>query len=578
VRVQAEVSVDYSIITFFIDAGKPWNEPPIYLTHEGEITDEMGMRRSKIFRHVKNIKTICEERLEAVDHEGKRLIDLDQLPEPYPVCGTSAVRLVDGHTNSAEALKAAADYLYDGIWMEFCRDFGFNIDSIAGETDVVFANFRGLIMSTCGTDVTEHGKLVRAPEPKDLSETSNPGSMPFPRFDGGGEDKVEPNAVVKAYMPFMRRFSAEGDWRDWIACGIFDWRAIYIAPVGTQSEFAAFDESDFDLQLGIPASIPAGYIPAREVNVASQPADEPHLNGERRAPTTPKNDRPVPFRYLLLTKFEPHRVQVGRMVDRINSLGARRLIAFKDWTAVQDASTWIDHYRRQLDAAFEQRTWERERLHPADELVEIKRALRSISAGLSKLDAGAVGGLPYRTARSRYYAETFSEALKYLHVGNIETWWSYEESAKRGLEPVLKVTASVDERMDKLRTRLEAMKQDILLNLLVTQTEVVQDNTDGLKQLWTEIKSKVSTDDLRVARNTFSISSALSAFFIAGAVASCIGAAGWILGLIYSVYSLELSGTAMLAAGVATCTLILLHVEEMTEFLFDDNQERGYHD
>jgi hypothetical protein len=212
----------------------------------------------------------------------------------------------------------------------------------------------------------------------------------------------------------------------------------------------------------------------------------------------------------------------------------------------------------------------------AEKLDEIKRALRSISEGLSKLDAGTVGGLPYRTARSRYYAEAVGEALKYLRVGNIETWWSYEESAKRGLEPVLKVSASVDERMDKLRTRLEAMKQDILLSLLVTQTEVVQDNTDGLKRLWTEIKPKAPADDPGVLRNTFSTS---SAFFLAGVVAGCIGAAAWILGLIYSVYSFELSGIAMLTAGFAICTLVLLHREDMmTEFLFDENQERGNHD
>src|SRR5579871_3469739 len=259
VRVQAEASIDYSIITFFIDAGKPWNEPPIHVTSEGDVPGDIGERRQRIFRHVKNIKTISETRHEAQDGDGKRLIDLDRLPEPNPICGTTKVKLENGFTDCAEALKAAADYLYDDIWKEFCRDFGFNINSIAGETDVVFANFRGLIMSTCGTEVTEAGDLIKASEPKDLSATSHPGSMAFPRFDGNGENKTEPNAVVKAYMPFMRRFRSEGDWREWIACGIFDWRAIYITSIGAQSEFAAFDESDFDPKDKIPSVIPAGY-------------------------------------------------------------------------------------------------------------------------------------------------------------------------------------------------------------------------------------------------------------------------------------------------------------------------------
>lgn len=577
VRVQAEASIDYSIITFFIDAGKPWNEPPIYMTHEGDVPGDIGDRRQKIFGHVKNIKTISEERLEAVDHQGKRLIDLDRLPEPNPICGE--VKLEHGFTDCAAALKVAADYLYDDIWKEFCEDFGFNINSIAGETDVVFANFRGLVMSTCGTEVTEHGMLVRAPEPKDLSETSHPASMPFPRFDGGGADKVEPNAVVKAYMPFMRRFRSEGDWREWIACGIFDWRAIYVTAVGAQSEFAAFDESDFDRERRIPSVIPAGHIPERLVNKAGTSADEPARNGECKAPTTAMNDRPAPFRYLLLTKFEPDRKQIGRMVERINSLGARRLFALKDWSVIQNASVWINHYGRQLDGAFaewirrttmlqgemkariaelDEKFWsliqakidavgneEAEQIRrlyaddprqacptfrklarkhqqstrgPWDDLLEAVddreeeyraiegerdrrlaeinadagRALIEITEGLDKLGDGAVGGLPYRIARSHYYADTFRDGQINLRVGPIETWWSYEQFARRGMEPVLKFIDSVGERLEKLRTRLQTMKQDILQRSIALQTEATRDNTHRLEQIQHEIRRMVT--------------------------------------------------------------------------------------
>jgi hypothetical protein len=415
---------------------------------------------------------------------------------------------------------------------------------------------------------------VRAPEPKDLSETSHPGSIEFPRFDGDGADKFEPNAVVKAYMPFMRRFRAEGDWRDWIACGIFDWRAIYITAVGAQSEFAAFDESDFDLELRIPSLIPAGHIPERKVGGAGQPR-----NGAPSAPTTAMNDRPAPFRYLVLTKFEPHRQQAGRMADRVNSLGARRLFALKDWSVIQNASVWINHYGRQLDKAFE--LWIRETgsleertrralnacnatfwrpVQPHFDVLdspEIARTLRSywrnpnraceelellaekhreaaparwdaisafarenkhidhpeyrtidgdhnsdlaaidrrtehaliaITAGLDQLGEGAVGGLPYRIARSRYYADTFRAAQMNLRVGSIETWWSYDQFAKRGMEPVLKFIDSVGERLDKLRQRLQTMKQDILQRSIAIQTEATRDNTHRLERIQSELK------------------------------------------------------------------------------------------
>jgi hypothetical protein len=39
-------------------------------------------------------------------------------------------------------------------------------------------------------------------------------------------------------------------------------------------------------------------------------------------------------------------------------------------------------------------------------------------------------------ARSRYYADTFRTAQINLRVGPIETWWSYDQFAKRGMDPV----------------------------------------------------------------------------------------------------------------------------------------------
>lgn len=547
VRVLAEARIDYSMITFFIDAGKPWNEEPIYLS--GEIPADIGERRRKIFQHVRNIKTVCEVRLDASDHEGKRLIDLDLLPEPNPVT-TGKLNLELGLTDSAEALKAAADYLYEDIWQHFCETFGFDTRRIAGETDVIFANFRGLVMSTSGTEETDSHKTVKAPEPadlKDLAETSHPGSIKFPRFSGGGEgyasDDVEPNAVVKAYMPFMRRFRSDADWRDWIACGIFDWRAIYITAVGAKSEFAAFDEHDYDPVTKLPSAIPAGHIPQRGV------------------PTTDMNDRPAPFRFLLLTKFEPNRKQIGRMVERVNTLGTRRLFALKDWSVIQNASVWVNHYGRKLDAIFAkwmretgklrsdtsekiatirkqrdeaEEAWKISGRHDASSLAKINQAaeeacrtidgerdtrlaeinraaeeaLIDITLGLDELGAPAVGGLPYRIARSRYYAETFRAAQEYLRVGNIETWWSYQQFAQRGIEPVLKFIESVGERLDKLRTRLQTTKQDILQRSIALQTEATRDNTYKLEQIWREIErmtkatEKLSGDILAVMMET----------------------------------------------------------------------------
>jgi hypothetical protein len=148
--------------------------------------------------------------------------------------------------------------------------------------------------------------------------------------------------------------------------------------------------------------------------------------------------------------------------------------------------------------------------HDAD-LAEINRAaeqaLIGITAGLDQLGVSAVGGLPYRIARSRYYADTFRSAQINLRVGPIETWWSYDQFARRGMEPVLKFIDSVGERLDKLRTRLQTMKQDILQRSIAIQTEATRDNTHRLERIQTEIMNmtramhRLSADVNQLARD-----------------------------------------------------------------------------
>ena len=116
-----------------------------------------------------------------------------------------------------------------------------------------------------------------------------------------------------------------------------------------------------------------------------------------------------------------------------------------------------------------------------------ERALIGITAGLDQLGEGAVGGLPYRIAQSRYYADTYRETVDRMRLGNIETWWSYEQFARRGVEPALRFIASVGERMERLRGRLQIIKQDILQSSIASQTEATRDNTHRLERIQIEL-------------------------------------------------------------------------------------------
>ncbi len=317
VRVQADVHADYSTITFYLDAGKPWRQIPAFsdaiLAPDQWKTSKD--RRAKVLSAAAHIKQVCEVRTKSA------LIKQSVIPEPDSI---------PDFEQDAASLKAYADYLYEGIWAEFCAAFGVSLQRIAGKTDKVFANFRGLVLSTRGTG-----------EPLPAAATATTGGEPFKRFE-----IVEANSVLKGFWPFFRRIRPEADYRDWIACGVFDWRALYVSSLGSQSEFDDLDEGD------VAFDVPAGALPQRRVR-GLDPANEPDWSDPRlaEAPTTPQNDRPAPFRYLFLTKYEPHRKQIGRLVERINAMGTMRLYSLKNWSIIRDADAQIRIYGQELDAA-----------------------------------------------------------------------------------------------------------------------------------------------------------------------------------------------------------------------------------
>jgi hypothetical protein len=55
------------------------------------------------------------------------------------------------------------------------------------------------------------------------------------------------------------------------------------------------------------------------------------------------------FSYLLVTKGDPHRRQIGRIAERINAMGTMRLIALRDYNIIRDASTQIQLRGQELD-------------------------------------------------------------------------------------------------------------------------------------------------------------------------------------------------------------------------------------
>ena len=503
VRVQVETEIDYFAITFLIDVGNPWNAGQVFSSAEA-----LGERRRKIFGCIEGIREKCEGDL--VGSGGsldKPLVPLDRVP-PTDLDHTQSLeehirtlgeRIEKESVPAAETavLLEASKYLYAGVWNEFCEDFGFEFKDIPGTKGRVFANFRGLVMSTAGADhlrdkdkpapwAPEDGSVgprLDAMPPTERRATASPGKQPFRKFDGEG---TEPNAVVKAYWPFIRRIKPFADYREYIACGVFNWRALYITALGSPSEYDIGDES-----MGRSYEVPSGNLPElrdsagkRWLRRRGDPAlpDDPLL-GE-------KGEEPV--RYLLLTKYEPHRRQLGRIIDRINALGTMRLFALKGWSEIRDSSEHIRMRGQQLDQVMARWIEARREINAIDDPDERNRTLSAlnevvelhlieIAAGLDGLGAGAIGGLPYRIARSHYFSQRFAEMTKTLNVGNIETWTSYDQFATRGLRPVFEFIEGVGDRLRALRQRLTNVMQSIQTSALVSQSEETRKNTRALE-------------------------------------------------------------------------------------------------
>jgi hypothetical protein len=466
VKVHAGAHRDYVTLSFYLDATKLWNAPTA-VRH----APAPGVRRNRILTEVERVRTICEARLSA-DETGVRPVDPELLPED----GLSAA--------DATALMAASRFLYAELWDEFCNAvIGSARLSVLGNCRV-FANFRGLVLSTNG--------LPEAKEERRFAGSS--GAETFPRFQGNGgidhtgvrssSEPNEANAVVKAFWPFVRRVTRDADRKEFVACGVMNWRALYVTSLNCPPSFEWAEEAR-----GVETEVPVGHLP----DASSYPSGS---KGEE------------PIHYLLISKGEPHRRQIGRVIERINAMGTMRLIALRDYNIIRDASTHIQLRGQELDTMM--RKWSIGRAKIRDKYDQRKGRLRDealsdvqdqedkeiqvladtvekdlieLSAALDEVGTKAVHGIHFRINRSRYYATEFESLLASLRIGNIDTWVSYEQFVTRGLKPTFDFIDSVGTRLLGLRTRLQSVLEGIETSALVKQIAATRENTAQLKTI-----------------------------------------------------------------------------------------------
>lgn len=349
VRVSVKAFFDHTTVSFYLDAGKPWNLPSVYTSKEA-----VGKRRAKIFKAVEDVRAICQDRL-AQGAANKPLLP-EHLTNP----------------SDAQILHDASEYLYSTIWGEFCRDFGFYMEDAVTPDGRCFANFRGLVMSTDGVVQGELPRLGESPRQQHGGSTEISG-VPHAGESTPGEDdsisgaageetdgewltpeesawpgvnihkfadepadgKSEANAVIKAFWPFVRRITHDADYKEHIACGLLNWRALFITSLGAKSTVR--QGADWK------HTPPRGDVPAGGLldEVAERDPTVRDDNNQLK--------KQLAVRYLFLTKFEPHRRQIGRIVERMNRLGTIRLFALKGLEFIQNADIHIRILGQELD-------------------------------------------------------------------------------------------------------------------------------------------------------------------------------------------------------------------------------------
>jgi hypothetical protein len=177
-----------------------------------------------------------------------------------------------------------------------------------------------------------------------------------------------------------------------------------------------------------------------------------------------------------------NRRQIGRLVDRVNNMGALRLLALRDLPLLRVASTEVRRLgdrltgiEQDLSTSILSRNGKdgQEEQHLSGSEEELAR----LGGDLSKIGARISGGLAYRVARSRLYAQSYYNVFDGMRFGRIEGFMPYDEFIRRRVAENFSFIAGLGERHQQLlarfRTAIEQAQGLRLRTLVEAQNKMV---------------------------------------------------------------------------------------------------------
>jgi hypothetical protein len=487
VFVQFQSFHDHFTLTFYIDAAKLLSGKELHKREE--VRSYLGERRTRIVDQLDVIRRSCHEEV---------------------VSGAIELPSAHAYTNTKEAaaLKTAADFLFDGIWKDFQSAFGFTARSQDArppedgtpflDHGLIFINQRGLTMAIRGLDTEDdedRAKQIKAlgernlinlqieekAEDKPWRQLARSASATLGPVDVFDTKCGEPEVVLKSLWPFLSQMNEDAGRKDWVGCGILDWRALFVSTLGSKVQ-------------------------------------PPRQDGTESIPTYLRTLPPQ--RFLIVTKGEPHRRQIGRMVERLVSLETMRAIAFKNLGTIQNASLHLRTLTMSLDDILEQwaadrkaiqepwhavrRTLPKDRKrgdvleppppayihaeeHFYDQLSELnaeyEKQLIDIAASLERIGPGGSGHLAHSIDEAAYFIGEFDRMVPSLEIGNIAGWVNYAQFADRGMRPTFSMIKNTGQRLAAAQERQKALTDIVQVSALIVQSDATRRNTDTLRQI-----------------------------------------------------------------------------------------------
>lgn len=302
-----------------------------------------------------------------------------------------------------EDISDAGDFFYDNMWAALDKFIGADLEF----PGLRFAEFRSFVLR----DLNSCFHALKA----------KPGRFPFAITD---HDQflscrtslltwLNNNAeLVRGILKFNQLTKEIDQDANCVLCEVLDGNAIYGSSLGQYPrKWAASEPSATNQQLTFPAP---------------------------------------PLRYFIIYN-DLSKYQIGRLIRRTHVLGELRFATVFDMALLATASAKIRALGNYIDRLTSSLPAQSGNSLAEAELQYVQRKLDEISS------SNISGGLTYRVARSRYYADGFTLFLAEMRVKRIEQWEPYDNFVRRRLFHVFRFISDVGTRYQALAFRVHRL-------------------------------------------------------------------------------------------------------------------------